>query len=41
MNSGTSVGRISALLLLYLYLLRGLWPHIIETAYWQTIQVII
>ena len=41
MNYGTPIGRISALLLRYLYLLRSSWPRIIEIAYWPTMQMII
>ncbi len=41
MIAGTSLGRISALLLRYLYLLRSSWPRIIEIAYWPTMQMVI
>ena len=41
MNGGNSIGRISALLLRYLYLLRSSWPRIIEIAYWPTMQMVI
>lgn len=37
----SSLRRISALLLRYLYLLRSSWPRIIEIAYWPTMQLII
>ena len=40
MNSG-STGRIHALLLRYLYVLRSSWPRIIEISYWPTMQLII
>ena len=36
-----SVGRVKALVLRYLYLLRSSWPRIIEIAYWPTMQMII
>ena len=41
MQKGSSVGRITALVLRYLYLLRSSWPRIIEIAYWPTMQMII
>ncbi len=41
MHTGSSVGRIAALVLRYLYLLRSSWPRIIEIAYWPTMQMII
>jgi ABC-2 type transport system permease protein len=41
MSRGSPVGRISALLLRYIYLLRSSWPRIIEIAYWPTMQMII
>jgi ABC-2 type transport system permease protein len=41
MIEGTSLGRVSALLLRYLYLLRSSWPRIIEIAYWPTMQMVI
>jgi len=37
----SSVGRISALLLRYFYLLRSSWPRVLEIAYWPTVQMII
>ena len=33
--------RITALLLRYLYLLRGSWPRVLELAYWPTVQMIL
>lgn len=36
-----SIGRVKALVLRYLYLLRSSWPRIIEIAYWPTMQMII
>ena len=41
MNQSGSFGRIFALLLRYLYLLRSSWPRIIEIAYWPTMQMVI
>ena len=41
MQSASSFGRIAALVLRYLYLLRSSWPRIIEIAYWPTMQMII
>ncbi len=34
-------GRVTALLLRYLYLLRSSWPRVVEIAYWPTMQLII
>ena len=39
-NAIFSIGRIAAMLLRYLYLLRGSWPRIIELAYWPTVQMV-
>jgi len=36
-----SVGRISALVVRYLYLLKGSWPRVLELAYWPTVQMIL
>lgn len=36
-----SWGRIYAIILRYVYLLRGSWPRILEQAYWPTVQMII
>ena len=36
-----SFQRVGAMILRYLYLLRGSWPRIIEQAYWPTVQMII
>ncbi len=33
--------RIMAMVLRYLYLLRGSWPRIVEQAYWPTVQMVI
>jgi ABC-2 type transport system permease protein len=33
--------RVAAMVLRYLYLLRGSWPRIVEQAYWPTVQMII
>lgn len=41
MTNQNSLGRISALVLRYLYLLRSSWPRIIEIAYWPTMQMVI
>ena len=41
MKKINSFGRISALILRYLYLLRSSWPRIIEIAYWPTMQMVI
>ena len=35
-----SLERIYAIILRYLYLLRGSWPRIIDQAYWPTVQMI-
>ena len=34
-----STGRIYALVMRYLYLLKGSWPRLIELGYWPTVQV--
>jgi ABC-2 type transport system permease protein len=39
--SALSLTRIYAMLLRYLYLLRGSWPRLIELAYWPTMQMIL
>lgn len=36
-----SANRIAAMVLRYLYLLRGSWPRLLELAYWPTVQMII
>ncbi len=36
-----SLERIGALIVRYLYLLRGSWPRVIELAYWPTMQMIL
>jgi len=36
-----SAGRVGAMVLRYLYLLRGSWPRIAELIYWPTMQVIL
>ncbi|HEB78782.1 MAG TPA: ABC transporter permease [Methylothermaceae bacterium] len=36
-----SLGRINALIVRYLYLLRGSWSRVIELAYWPTVQMIL
>src|SRR3546814_3243511 len=36
-----STGRILALVLRYLYLLKGSWPRIFELAYWPTVQLVL
>ncbi len=36
-----SPGRVGAMMLRYLYLLRGSWPRLVEQAYWPTVQMII
>ncbi len=33
--------RIAAMVLRYLYLLRGSWPRIVELAYWPTVQMVL
>ena len=38
---GFSPGRIGAMLLRYLYLLKSSWPRALELAYWPTIQMIL
>ncbi|HHJ38358.1 MAG: ABC transporter [Methylothermaceae bacteria B42] len=36
-----SLGRIHALVVRYLYLLKGSWPRLLELAYWPTVQMIL
>ena len=38
---GSSAGRIWAMLLRYLYLLRSSWPRTVELMYWPTLQMLI
>ena len=38
--ASVSARRIGAMVLRYVYLLRGSWPRIIELAYWPTMQII-
>jgi ABC-2 type transport system permease protein len=40
-SDGFSWGRVYAIVLRYLYLLRGSWPRIIDQVYWPTVQMII
>lgn len=39
--TGGSAQRVGAMVLRYLYLLRGSWPRLVDQAYWPTMQVII
>jgi len=36
-----SFARLGAMLLRYLYLLRGSWPRVLELAYWPTVQMVL
>lgn len=36
-----SARRIAAMILRYLYILKGSWPRVVELAYWPTVQVIL
>ncbi len=38
---GLSARRIGAMVLRYVYVLRGSWPRLVELAYWPTMQMII
>lgn len=38
---GLSARRVGAMVLRYLFLLRGSWPRLFELAYWPTVQVIL
>jgi ABC-2 type transport system permease protein len=40
-EAGGSLGRVWAMLLRYLYLLRGSWPRALELLYWPTLQMLI
>ena len=42
-DSGASAAaqRIFALVLRYVYLLKGSWPRILELAYWPSIQIVL
>ena len=39
--SSFSIRRVAAMVLRYLYLLRGSWPRIAELVYWPTVQMIL
>ncbi len=39
--AGGSLGRVWAMLLRYLYLLRSSWPRALELMYWPTLQMLI
>jgi len=41
LDAGASLGRIWAMLLRYLYLLRSSWPRTFELLYWPTLQMIV
>jgi ABC-2 type transport system permease protein len=41
MGTGASAKRIYAMILRYLYLMRGSWPRVVELAYWPTMQMIL
>ena len=41
LGGGFSPGRVLAMLLRYLYLLRTSWPRILELIYWPTIQMVL
>jgi ABC-2 type transport system permease protein len=41
MNPLHSLNRIYALMMRYLYLLRGSWPRLLELTYWPTVQMIL
>ena len=36
-----SIRRVAAMILRYLYILKGSWPRVVELAYWPTVQVIL
>jgi ABC-2 type transport system permease protein len=40
-DAAFSAGRVNAMLLRYLYLLRSSWPRALELIYWPTIQMIV
>lgn len=40
-RAGFSPGRVYAMLLRYLYLLRSSWPRVFELVYWPTVQMIL
>ncbi len=40
-DDGFSRGRVYAIVLRYLYLLRGSWPRLVDSVYWPTVQMII
>jgi ABC-2 type transport system permease protein len=41
LSAGFSARRIGALILRYLYVLRGSWPRLLELAYWPAMQVVV
>jgi len=38
---GTSLGRIQAMVLRHVYLLRSSWPRVVELIYWPTLEMVI
>jgi ABC-2 type transport system permease protein len=40
-NATFSLGRVGAMLLRYLYILKSSWPRSLELLYWPTLQVLI
>jgi len=40
-SARASLRRVGAMVLRYLYLLRGSWPRLVELAYWPTVQMIL
>ena len=38
---GRTLGRIGALVLRHIYLLRGSWPRVLELIYWPTVQMVL
>ena len=40
-NPPFSPRRVGAMVLRYIYLIRGSWPRIVEMAYWPTVQMIL
>ncbi len=40
-NPAFSPRRVGAMILRYVYLIRGSWPRIVEMAYWPTVQMIL
>ena len=41
MSGGFAAGRVAAMLLRYLYVLRSSWPRALELLYWSVVQMVL